>query len=173
MALYHQAHTASPLRGAGGKVGSAWERGRSGWWGGCSFRGFMMRLPTSFSSAPLMGDCTGQRVGSRGWWSSPDLSLYKLGSGAVGRVVETGVCSQPAHTCFSQGWCLLWSGFQARGLLFLQEVQAETHLDGNSPGLIVGWGGEAGDRRQALERTEGSSCQGFPARKFQPEVSET
>ena len=133
----------------------------------------MMRRPTSFSSAPLMGDCTGQRVGSRGWWSSPDLSLYKLGSGAVGRVVETGVCSQPAHTCFSQGWCLLWSGFQARGLLFLQEVQAETHLDGNSPGLIVGWGGEAGDRRQALERTEGSSCQGFPARKFQPEVSET
>lgn len=103
-------------------------------------------------------------------WSSPDLSLYKLGGGAVGRVVETGVCSQPAHTCSSQGWCLLWSGFQAGGLLFLQEAQAETHSDGNSPGLI---GSGGGGRRQALERTEGSSCQGFPARKFQPEVSET
>ena len=52
----------------------------------------------------------------------------------------------------------------------MQEAQAEAHSDGNSPGFI---GGGGGGRRQALERTEGSSCQGFPARKFQPEVSET
>ena len=46
------------------------------------------------------------------------------------------------------------------------------HTKCNLPPRPRGVGG-AGDRRQALERTEGSSCQGFPARKFQPEVSET
>lgn len=46
-------------------------------------------------------------------------------------------------------------------------TQMVTHQDS------LGVGRGVGDRRQALERAEGSSCQGFPASKFQPEVSET
>lgn len=89
-------------------------------------------------------------------WLVPALGvlsgpLYKLGRGAMGRDVETGVGSQPAHTCSNQGWCLLWSCFQAPGCCFAGGSGREP-LDGNWP-ACKGWevGGDINsgkDRRQ-------------------------